>query len=418
VTGRACTVFLHSGNAGPSGLVKKIALFQLCACVALLSGAVCGETLPHCFNTNEVRVCHDPRDESIFYDTPISQVAYNVQTLHDDGNYYTIYHGEPKGEFRTGDAIKVGVTHGAYTFRMPSTEFRLWGPQHDPQSLLDSDGVGGGGNPMTISGRPGDPYFYVFFLGVSDDERTRDHTAADWRHYLLEVRTKDFVSFDLKTEQGWAPFGTSVKPGALKDTRGQIIRSNTARAIDKTQGLIGSISYMNGVYHYFYLDYALDGGSINLYHRTSVDIGSGSWSPPEVIQKVNDFEMIRVAKAKNLPRWAVMYGCYVHKIQDVCLQYTKTLDVFGPGGISALQLTPDFALDFSGDGKPRAYVQPYWLTDRWGNLDTVEPDTGGEMYWTDMTPSNCLHHPYPYCPVAGGRVYRAGWTISVPSVNP
>lgn len=266
--------------------------------------------------------------------------------------------------------------------------------------------------------QPGDSNFYVFFLGVSDDDRKRDHGADDWRHYLLEARTKDFISFDLKTEKGWTPFADTERPAPLKDTEGDTIRSNTARVTSRTQGLIGSISFVNGTYHYFYLDYAPDGGSINLYHRTSADLSTGIWSPQEVVFNVADFVMIRVAMSKDLNRWAVMYGCYVNKIQDICLQYTKTPDVFGPGGISKLHLIPDYALGFSRDGKARVYAQPYWLTDRWGNLDTVGSDSGGELYWTDMTPSNCPAHPYPYCPVAGGAVHRAGWTVSIPDINP
>ena len=113
-----------------------------------------------------------------------------------------------------------------------------------------------------------------------------------------------------------------------------------------------------------------------------------------------------------------MYGCYVNNIQDICLQYTKTLDVFGTSGISALHLTSDYALGLNHDGKPETYAQPYWMTDRWGNLDVVGSDDGGELYWTDMAPSNCVFHPYPYCPVAGGPVYRAGWTALPPELRP
>jgi hypothetical protein len=390
------------------------ALFSFLS-LSLLSAATPSETPPlHCFDTNGVVLCHDPRDESVFYDTPKDEVAYNVQTIHADGNYYTIHHAEPKGKHKSGDAIKVGIAYGPYTFHMPAHFFKLWGPDNDPKSLLDSDGIGGGGNPIAFSGLPGDSYFYVFFLGVSDDDRSRNPAASDWRHYLLESRTKDFISFDLKTENGWVPFAENVRPAPLTDSLGTVIRSNTMRAIDQTQGLIGSISFVNGTYHYFYFDYAPGGERINLYHRTSMDVSSGVWSPQEVVFRTNDTAMIRVAKAKNLDRWAVMYGCYIGPIQDICLQYTKTLDVMGSGGISDLHLTSDQALGFSRDGEAKAFAQPYWLTDRWGNLDVVGSDNGGEMYWTDMSPSNCLVHPYSYCPVYGGAVIRAGWNTSVP----
>jgi hypothetical protein len=267
---------------------------------------------------------------------------------------------------------------------------------------------------MVVAGRPGDPFFYVFFLGVSDDARVRDHKAADWRHYLLEARTRDFAAFDLRTAAGWAPFTGAARPAPSMDATGNVIRSNTPRTIDKTQGLIGSISYVRGVYHYFYLDYAPGGGSIHLYHRTSSDVAGGVWSAPQAVATVADFSMIRVAKAKALDRWAVLYGCYVKGVQDICLLYTETLAVVGQGGVSDLRLTSDYALGLSADGKARSYAQPDWLTDRWGGLDTVGPHQEQEFYWTDMNPENCKARPNPYCPVAGGVVYRAGWTVTTP----
>lgn len=382
---------------------------------AQLSAAAAAEGKPHCFQTGGVSVCHNPQVESVFYRTPENEVAYNVQVIHDGGKYYTIYHAGPKGKYRTGDSIKTGVARGAYTFSMPQSTSQFGGSDNDPRSLMDSDGVGGGGNPMTASGLPGDSYFYMFFLGVSDDGQSRNHAAHDWRHYLLEARTKDFVSFDVKAEKEWMPFKDGVRPAALKDSRGDVIRSHTARSIDGTQGQIGSISFVNGVYHYFYYDYAPDGGSVNLYHRTSADVGTGVWSPEEIVLKMPGITMVRVAKAKDLDRWVVMYGCYVGHIQDVCLQYTETLNVVGHGGLSDLSLTPDYAMGFSDDGKPRSFTQPYWLTDRWGNLDTVGAGNGGEMYWTDMNPLNCQRRPYAGCPVYGGAVYRAGWTAKAPA---
>jgi hypothetical protein len=395
--------------------MKRPVRSLLCTFFLLVSSAAFCGPQPHCFTTNGVAICHDLRDESIFYDTPKNEVAYNVQTIHDGNAYYTIYHAEPNGKYKTGDTIRAGVAHGTYRFHMPAQRVRLSGPDNDAQSLLDSDGIGGGGNPMAISGLPGDTYFYIFFLGVSDDDRTRNQAAGDWRHYLLEARTKDFVSFDLKTDKGWSPFAPNIRPAALKDTQGEVIRSNTARATDKTQGLIGSMSFVNGIYHYFYVDYVPDGARINLYHRTSVDVSTGIWSPAEIVLELHGFEMIRVAKAKNLDRWAIMYGCYANKVQDICLQYTKTLDVMGPGGLGDLRLTSDDALGFSGNGQARSFSQPYWLTDRWGNLDTVGSDTGGEFYWTDMNPGNCQLNPYFGCPVYGGAVHRAGWgTTPIP----
>jgi hypothetical protein len=47
---------------------------------ALLSAGASSEALVHCFNTNGIVICHDPRDESVFYNTPKNEVAYNVRT--------------------------------------------------------------------------------------------------------------------------------------------------------------------------------------------------------------------------------------------------------------------------------------------------------------------------------------------------
>jgi hypothetical protein len=363
-----------------------------------------------CFETGGISVCFN-NNESVFYATPKSEVAYSVQTIHDDGNFYTIYHSEPKTSYKTGDAIKAGGRQGAYTFMMPSHDFRLWGTENDPKSLMASTGVGGAANPMAISGPPGDPYFYVFFLGVNDDEQTRDRMRSRWRHYLLEARTRDFVSFDLKTDYGWTPFSPDVRPAPVRDTEGMVIRSKSARLLGHTQGLIGSISFVNGLYYFFYFDYAPEGNNVNLYLRTSEDIRTDGWSPEKLVIPAISLGMVRVAKARNLERWAVMYGCFVGKLQDICVQYTQNLAVFGPGGISDLRLTPEFALGLSSDGQRRLYAQPYWLTDRWGNLDSPDGTESVEFYWTDMTRSRCLTHPYPFCPVYGGTVYRGSWSI-------
>ncbi|WP_144259760.1 hypothetical protein [Methylocystis sp. ATCC 49242] len=363
-----------------------------------------------CFESNGVHVCYN-NDESVFYDTPENEVAYSVQTIRDEDNYYTIYHSEPMTKYRTGDAVKAGVHRGKYALIMPPHEFRLWGTDKDPGSLIASNGVGGAANPIAISGLRNDPYFYVFFLGVNDDEQLRDHASGHWRHYLLEARTTDFVSFDLKTDSGWTPFSTDVRPAPLRDSSGAVIRSNSARRLGHTQGLIGSISFVNGLYHFFYFDYGPEGESVNLYLRTSVDVSKDGWSPQKIVIPAIGLRMVRLAKAKNLDRWVAMYGCYVRKRQDICAQYTQNLNVMGPGGVSDLRLTSEFALGLSDNGSARSYAQPYWLTDRWGNLDAPNAGQSVEFYWTDMTPSNCLAHPHPFCPVYGGAVYRGSWSV-------
>lgn len=382
--------------------------YSLVVAVLLFSNAA-AEAALRCFDTSSVSVCYN-EDASVFYATPENEVAYNVQTVHDGDNYFTIYHSEPNSTFKTGDGIKAGVSRSHYAFKMPPHKFRIWGPEGDPESLMASTGVGGAANPIAISGLPGDPYFYVFFLGVNDDERTRDRARSHWRHYLLEARTRDFTSFDLKTDSGWAPFSPAIRPAPILDSDGAVIRSNSARLLGHTQGLIGSISFVNGVYYFFYFDYGPEGDAINLYVRTSMDVSKDGWSPQKIVIPAIGLRMVRIAKAKNLDRWAVMYGCYVGNIQDICVQYTQNLNVFGPGGLSSLRLTPEFALGLSSDGQARFIAQPYWLTDRWGNLDSPEDQQNMEFYWTDMTRSRCLAHPYPFCPVYGGPVFRASWS--------
>ncbi len=387
-----------------------------CQVLRLLIGAIvllaysAAKAEAPCFETSGIFVCYD-NDESVFYATPENQVAYNVQTIHDGDNFYTIYHSEPRTHYKTGDGVKAGARSGPYSFKMPPHDFRLWGPEDDPVSLMASTGTGGAANPIAISGLPGDPYFYVFFLGVNDDEQMRDLARSHWRHYLLEARTRDFVSFDLMTDAGWAPFSPDIRPAPVRDTAGAIIRSNSARVLGHTQGLIGSISFVNGLYYFFYFDYGPDGNEFNLYLRTSTDVRRGGWSPAKLVLSSIGLRMVRVAKAWNLDRWAVMYGCYVGNLQDICVQYTRSLDVFGPGGLSDLQLTSDFALGLARDGRARSFAQPYWLTDRWGNLDAPDSNGSMEFYWTDMTHSQCLAHPYPFCPVYGGAVRRGSWSV-------
>lgn len=394
---------------------KRQDLQLLIGVMALLASGEAKAKAP-CFETNGISVCYN-NDESVFYATPETEVAYSVQTIHDGDKYYTIYHSEPKTRYMTGDGVKAGARVRPYAFKMPPHEFRLWGAEDDPVSLMASTGVGGAANPTAIAGLPGDPFFYVFFLGVADDERIRDRERSHWRHYLLEARTRDFVSFELMTETGWAPFSPDVRPAPVRDAAGAVIRSNSARILGHTQGLIGSISYVNGLYHFFYFDYGSEGEELNLYLRTSSDIPNDGWSTAKIVLPAIGLRMIRVAKDENFDRFVVMYGCYVGKIQDICVQYTKTLDVFGPGGLSDLRLTSEFALGLAHDGKARSYAQPYWLTDRWGNLDTRDANGTIEFYWTDMTRSQCRAHPYPFCPVYGGAVRRGSWSIRSAASN-
>lgn len=391
----------------------------------------------HCYFTNGIRICHNAANEAAYLSVPNANVAYNISTVRDGNTYYTVYHSEHKGAVAPegGDSIQSGVTTGTYTGLMPAHDFRLWGNDITDSTLawysIDAagnrvSGPGGGGNPIVISGLPGDPYFYVFFLGVADDDRDRIRGEADWRHYLIQARTQNFITYDLKTDSGWKPFSTAtadtIRPAILTDAAGAALRSNAPKAMGSTQGLIGSMSYVNGTYHFFYGDYTPDGLSYSIYHRTTTNLATGAWSAPEVLfargTDPKNRTMVRIAKAEGMDRWLVLYGCYVTMLdgiqrQDVCLQYTNNLNVTGQGGLSSLSLTPNFALGFS-DLASRSFAQPNLLTDRWGNQAHVNSavDTG-EFYWSDYLPSQCSADPRPGCPVYGGDVLRGGWNVKV-----
>jgi hypothetical protein len=379
----------------------------------------------HCFVTNDIEVCHNMEDFSVFYDTPFTEVAYNVQVIHDASNYYYVWHAEPKGKLpgTMGDSIKTSSTaNEPYSFRLPLGAFRIWGNTSNKRSLLYfGDNVGGGGNPMVISGISNDPYFYVFFLGATDDDRTRKLSESKWRQYLLEVRTREFESFEIRTDNGWEPFSETSYPAELLDADGKILRSNNTSGPYDTQGLIGSISYVGGLYHFFYTDYAISSKTFNFFHRTSRDVRTGPWSAPELIaSNLIPGVLIRVAKAPDMNRWIMMNGCYVDHKQDICLQYTQNLKIVGSGGISDLEFPTNFtesqyALGFSS-GSPKSLAQAYWLTDRWGNIQNIDnaaKNRGGEFYWSDFSQNNCKIRPSAGCPVVGGKVYRSGWDISV-----
>ena len=185
------------------------------------------------------------------------------------------------------------------------------------------------------------------------------------------------------------------------------------------QGQIGSISYVNGLYYYFYTDYSSDGSTFNLYYRTIDNVSTGMWSAAIMTKNLANAgalgvgELIRFAKVQNSERWAALYSCYdTAGKPDICLEYTSNLKVIGSGGISDLSLAikSDYTLGIPA-GVP---AQVDWLTDRYGNLGTVNgqpASRGGEFYWTNFDPSTCKTRATPGCPVEGGQVLRGGWDV-------
>ena len=386
-----------------------------------------------CYPTGGLTVCHDQNDMSVFYNTPLQEVAYYVQTIRDSLNYWTIYHSNARnkspGSF--GDSIKVGSLQASYNYLMPPNKsYKIWGTQTDGSSILYSaDGtnsytsVSGGGNPIAVAGRywAGDNYYYVFFLGVADDNMNRLAGENDYRHYLLEARTLDFVNFEIKADingvEQWKQFNDSAcqanpascRPKMLKDINGNIIRSNQAKHPDLTFGLIGSISIINNTYYYFYTDYDTSSQNFYLYYRTATNItGNNYWSAPiRISNNIGGAAIVRVAKAKGLDKWAVFYNCWSSGRSDLCLQYTNNLNVIGSGGISDLVIdnfnAGNFYLGLQGVN------QQGILTDKNGNL--ISPDNedqtyarGGELRWSDFSSPG----------VYGGKVWRAGWGVTDP----
>ncbi|MHB9037255.1 MAG: hypothetical protein ACYC64_11370 [Armatimonadota bacterium] len=390
------------------------------------------------YTTNGLTVTHDTADEGMYFDSQPNELAYNVQIMRaDNDTYYTIFHSEPNKPAKKhypGDSIKTGIQTGDFTYSMPDIGFRLYGHPTDSQSIMYSpedygtNGWGGAGNPMLVKGRSGDKYYYAFFIAVTDDDHDRDINEADFRHYLCQARSLDMLNWELRTEidgvSAWKPFNSTVpmewrRARTIQDVDGNTIRGLRATAMSGTQGLIGSICYCNDKYYYFYTDVDADGNT-GLYVRTCADLTrENAWS---AAQKVADKLMlgmiVRVAKARGLNRWAVLYNGYkAAKVQDLMLQYTSNMNVVGPGGISDIKFYNEFVfLEGYNYGISDKYLglasgtdcfaQHYFMTDEYGNLAVPNQECqdytrGGMVTWSAFTSS-----------IYGDNVYRASWNVS------
>ncbi len=80
----------------------------------------------------------------------------------------------------------------------------------------------------------------------------------------------------------------------------------------------------------------------HLYVRTAQDISTdGAWSAPLAVVDTPPEILVRVLKARAMDRWAIFYNCLRSLrpfVSDICLQYTKTLDLKGAGGLGGLTL--------------------------------------------------------------------------------
>jgi hypothetical protein len=377
-------------------------------------------------------VRHAAKDEGLYFDVPTNEVAYNVQILRLGAEgYATVYHGEPrKTPGKPGDSIKAALAPGACGFTMPAARwFAVHSDPHDTLSALYSppDAWGGAGNPMVVRGLADDPFYYVFFLSVVDDNH--DWKGTDFRHVLCMARTRDFRQYELLAEvEGrieWKPYRADApaawrRPWVLRDETGERICSRFATDMYRTQGLIGSICFHDGHYHLFYTDRDSDGKTYLFVRRTPslVNLANGrtTWAAATRLSGPLPVGIIiRVAKARDGARWAALYNGYragAGTGADLCLQYTGDLSLTGPQGLAGLRwfdvgsespVNKAVWLGLqSGGGN---FSQHYFVTDPLGNLTVTEqddqsPDVGGLLTWADFTRG-----------VYGGRVYWAKWQI-------
>ncbi|MHB8866228.1 MAG: hypothetical protein ACYC6N_27910 [Pirellulaceae bacterium] len=393
------------------------------------------------YSTGGVIVSHNTADEGRYYNTPSCEVAYALSVMRTaDSKYVTIYHSEPKKTAcrrYPGDSIKTAIEPGAFEYVMPAErDFRFYNHLTDTLSVLYSpeahgpEGWGGAGNPMVVKGAGEDPFYYMFFVAVTDDDRDRDLGEADFRHYLCQGRSLNMRDWELRTEPpgpgpAWKPFRADSpaeerRPFLLKDSTGQAIHSHVAAKVESTQGLPGSICRSQDIYYFFYTCPDPDGNTY-LFVRTlaAKDVGQGLWSAAKRVssEPLMDGTLVKVAKAHDMDKWAVFYNGYKEVggklLGDLMLQYTENATVIGPGGISALHfydywkeglaVSLDKYLGLASGATQGA--QFYFMIDEYGNLAVPSQEDqsyrrGGMAFWTSFTGS-----------VYGDDVYRAGWDV-------
>jgi len=269
---------------------------------------------------------------------------------------------------------------------------------------------------MVVGGVTGDNYYYLFFLGVLDDDIDRTYGENDYAHYLLEARTLDFVNFYMKTEENgqqiWKLFNGNVRPRTLQDVRGLTVMSHNRYSPYNSFGLIGTVVYINNTYYYFYTDHAPGTNDVHLYYRSATNVtGNNYWSDAYQITSspLQQGAIVRVAKDRTRAKWVVVYSCYKNEgsiKQDICLQYTQNLNIIGTGGISSLTFYDYFS---NGRGVSNNYYlglnqsinfqQHYLMTDKNGTI-AVPSGYGsqGIITWSDISGG-----------AWGADVYRAGW---------
>lgn len=331
-----------------------------------------------------------------------------------------------------GGSVRSGRSPEQLALTLPPTTYRLWetvreAPRPErrrrgreaepaPVPLLDQEGIGAR-NPILVAGRDwaGEEYHYVFLLATTGVEGRN-------RRVQIQARTYDFEQFEIRSRSDgygmrWVPFAgaegrrgrkEAAAPTAVLDENGKALTSHCSGEGFDTDGLNGSISVVDRTYHYFYTDTVPeDCGAAParrrtaLYLRTSQDLNAERvWSAPRtVLGPLPAGSFARVAKAKGMERWVLSYTCRRPAnapggpVPDLCLHYTTDL---GIEAITALkpyaepveaQRSPAYlGLRAGGDGSGRyGRAGHFWMTDRYGNLDTPAnyPGKAGLLTWID-----------------------------------
>jgi hypothetical protein len=152
--------------------------------------------------------------------------------------------------------------------------------------------------------------------------------------------------------------------------------------------------------------------------RTTSDVSQGVWSPATQLTTTGlpVGTIMRVQMAKGMDRWSVLYSCYspVTGGQDICIQYTGSMNLTGPDSLGALTYFSNEAghspyylgLSISNCPGLAARGQHYMMTDLNGNLASpgaeLSANRGGVLTWMDA----CQGGPY------GAPMFRAGWDVN------
>lgn len=427
--------------------------------------------LSSCYQTGGgLEICRtNGEPEGVFFATPSCQFAYDVQVMRlrsrmAPGPLQVIYHAEPRREVSRrprgapacdgtqraldpalGGSVRIGRQTEPLATTMPPSDYRFWpmlveearprrrsrrrgrvAPEQGREEIRAAASAregSGGRNPMAVAGRDwaGDDYTYLFMVASETVGQSR-------RNVLIQGRTYDFASLDVKSRDpetgtvSWAAYGTPAPqrrrsrreaPGMpplapVTDETGKAITANCASEGFDVRGLVGSISVVDQVYHYFYTDVLPSDCNepaskrrMGLYLRTSRDVTpEKAWSSAKlVLEGLPADTLVRVGLGRGMDRWALAYSCSRPAaapggpVSDICLQYTDGRSIDSIGALklyaepaSAGRSPAYLGLRTGGDGGGRYGREGFnWMTDRYGNLDTPStfPTKGGFLVWLD-----------------------------------